>query len=163
VDRVAYTWFIYHIDLPEQPSGSSSLTGSESDFKPIATRLIGPESPDRNPVPGELLKPVIGREPQPTRLLSAPVTGNEPEEPPVFNVLLITIDTLRSDHLGCYGHPLGTSPRLDRLSQRSLMLTAMRCGIPQTTPSHASLFTGLTPGRHGSHITACRSSPISAS
>ena len=67
------------------------------------------------------------------------------------NVLLIVIDTLRRDRLGCYGYGGGTSPRLDRFAADALLFE--RCLAPSgwTEPSTASLLTGLYPTRHGCH------------
>jgi len=63
-------------------------------------------------------------------------------------VVLVTVDTLRADHLGCYGYPLPTSPFLDRLAQRGVVLEHMYAPMSTTVPSHASLFTGLYPLQH---------------
>jgi arylsulfatase A-like enzyme len=68
---------------------------------------------------------------------------------PVPNVLLITVDTLRPDHLGAYGHPRGPSPVVDRLLAGS---TAFRSAIVprgQTWPTLASIQTSLYPVTHG--------------
>ncbi|HSV74579.1 MAG TPA: sulfatase [Chthonomonadales bacterium] len=66
-----------------------------------------------------------------------------------MNILFIDIDTLRADHLGCYGYHKPTSPRLDRLAAEGALFE--RCyapGIP-TTPAHATIYTGMHPIRHG--------------
>lgn len=68
--------------------------------------------------------------------------------PPV-NVLLVTIDTLRADHVGCYGDAKAATPSLDRLAARGTRFAAAIAHVPLTTPSHASILTGLTPLRHG--------------
>jgi arylsulfatase A-like enzyme/tetratricopeptide (TPR) repeat protein len=65
------------------------------------------------------------------------------------NVLLITIDTLRWDRLGCYGGRAETTPVLDRLAARGVRLETAIMHAPLTAPSHASILTGLTPLRHG--------------
>ncbi|NOT30531.1 MAG: sulfatase [Planctomycetes bacterium] len=62
---------------------------------------------------------------------------------------MISIDTLRPDHLSCYGHPRETSPNLDRLARRGVRFTDVTAAAPWTLPSHASLLTGLYPSRHG--------------
>jgi arylsulfatase A-like enzyme len=64
-------------------------------------------------------------------------------QPPPYNVILISIDTLRADHLGVYGYKRNTSPRLDRLAERSTVFTRAVAQAPNTKPSHASLFTSL--------------------
>ena len=72
----------------------------------------------------------------------------EPPKPPT-RVVLVTIDTLRADHLGTYGYPRNTSPFLDRLASEGVAFEAARATSSHTTPSHASLFTGLYPVEHG--------------
>jgi arylsulfatase A-like enzyme len=65
------------------------------------------------------------------------------------NIVVIAVDTLRPDHLGCYGYAKPTSPAIDRLAERSLVFDrAIAAGIP-TTPSFTTLLTGLHPYRHG--------------
>ncbi|MBO0810691.1 MAG: sulfatase [Microlunatus sp.] len=65
------------------------------------------------------------------------------------NIVLIAVDTLRPDHLGCYGYARPTSPSIDRLADQSLVFDrAFAAGIP-TTPSFTTLLTGLHPYRHG--------------
>lgn len=64
------------------------------------------------------------------------------------NVVLIGLDTLRPDHLGCYGYERRTSPAIDALAEESIVFdTAIAAGIP-TTPSFTTLLTGLHPYRH---------------
>ncbi len=65
-----------------------------------------------------------------------------------MNILFILIDTLRADHLGCYGYPKPTSPNIDRLAEEGTLFE--RCfapGIP-TTPAHTTLYTGQHPLTH---------------
>ena len=50
------------------------------------------------------------------------------------NVVLISVDTLRADHLGFYGHANATSPNLDRLAAQGLVFDDMVCEIPLTGP-----------------------------
>ena len=65
------------------------------------------------------------------------------------NVLLVTIDTLRWDRLGCYGYSGGATPTLDALARRGTRFETAVAQAPLTAPSHASILTGLTPLRHG--------------
>lgn len=64
------------------------------------------------------------------------------------NILLITIDTLRMDRLGCYGYPLDTSPFIDQLAREGLVFKHVVTPLPFTAPSHASIFTSLHPLTH---------------
>jgi len=82
--------------------------------------------------------------------LGATITGQgcvAPDEPPQ-RIVLITIDTLRADHLGCYGYPRGVSPFLDDLAERSVVFDLAISSCSHTAPSHASLFTSLQPPQH---------------
>jgi arylsulfatase A-like enzyme len=65
------------------------------------------------------------------------------------NVLLISIDTLRADHLGSYGYRHPTSPNLDALAKGAVRFARAYAQSPWTTPSHMSLLTGLYPSGHG--------------
>jgi arylsulfatase A-like enzyme/Flp pilus assembly protein TadD len=66
-----------------------------------------------------------------------------------YNVLLVTIDTLRVDRVGAYGGPAGLTPTLDRLAQEGIRFESARSHVPLTLPSHASLLTARIPPRHG--------------
>jgi len=63
-------------------------------------------------------------------------------------ILLLSIDTLRADHLGSYGHERFTSPGLDLLAAEGTLFEDASATAPWTLPSHASLLTGLFPMRH---------------
>lgn len=65
------------------------------------------------------------------------------------NVILITLDTLRPDHVGCYGHPDVRTPNLDRLAARSIQFTEAVAVVPTTLASHLSILTGTDPRTHG--------------
>jgi arylsulfatase A-like enzyme/Flp pilus assembly protein TadD len=64
-------------------------------------------------------------------------------------VLLITLDTTRADHLGCYGHPRVKTPHLDQLAQEGVRFDQCVSSAPITLPSHASILTGTEPYVHG--------------
>lgn len=70
-------------------------------------------------------------------------------ELPPPDVVLVTIDTLRSDHVGCFGADPSPTPNLDRLCRESIRYTQAVTASPLTTPSHASIMTGLYPSAHG--------------
>src|SRR5437870_476980 len=61
------------------------------------------------------------------------------------NVVLISLDTTRPDHLSCYGYGKPTSPNLDRLAARGLRFANARAQAPWTLPSHMALFTSMLP------------------
>jgi arylsulfatase A-like enzyme len=64
------------------------------------------------------------------------------------NILLITIDTLRRDRLGCYGYSLDTTPFIDQLAREGVIFKHAVTPIPLTDPSHASILTSLHPLTH---------------
>src|SRR5262249_17392391 len=68
-----------------------------------------------------------------------------------FNVLLVTIDTLRADHVGVYGSALGLTPALDRLAGEGLRFDLAHAHVPMTLPSHTTIMTGLYPPANGVH------------
>jgi arylsulfatase A-like enzyme len=68
------------------------------------------------------------------------------------NIILISIDALRADHLGCYNYERATSPVLDSLAATGTRFANCQSQAPWTLPSHASLFTGLTARSHGAGI-----------
>ena len=68
---------------------------------------------------------------------------------PKPNIILIVIDTLRADHLGCYGYFRDTSPNIDAFADQSIFFEQAYAPMATTLPSHASLFTGLYPLEHG--------------
>lgn len=68
-----------------------------------------------------------------------------PDRPAQPNLLLVSVDTLRADHLGAYGYEPATSPRLDALARRSLLFREMLAPTPWTLPSHAGMLTGIHP------------------
>lgn len=70
------------------------------------------------------------------------------EDPKPPNVILIVADTLRADHLSCYGYDRPTSPELDKLALQSAVFHHAISTAPYTLPSHASMFTGQLPMMH---------------
>jgi arylsulfatase A-like enzyme/Flp pilus assembly protein TadD len=65
-----------------------------------------------------------------------------------LNVVVITIDTLRPDHLHCYGYGKIETPTLDHIAQSGVLFVNGVTQTPLTPPSHASIFTGLNPPSH---------------
>ena len=66
-----------------------------------------------------------------------------------YNVILISIDTLRSDHLSSYGYPLNTSPNIDRLAKEGVLFKNSIVQAPWTYPSHSSMLTSMYPSALG--------------
>jgi arylsulfatase A-like enzyme/tetratricopeptide (TPR) repeat protein len=64
-------------------------------------------------------------------------------------IVLVSIDTLRADHLALYGYERGATPHLDALGQEAVVFEDVYSHCPLTLPAHASMLTGLLPPRHG--------------
>src|SRR4029077_13433982 len=78
-------------------------------------------------------------------------SGHSPNEIPrlrPLNVVVVTVDTLRPDHLHCYGYPNIETPALDGLARRGVLFENAVAQTPLTPPSHASIFTGQNPNTH---------------
>jgi arylsulfatase A-like enzyme len=65
------------------------------------------------------------------------------------NIVLISVDTLRADHLGAYGYARDVSPAIDSLAEDGVLFERAFVAIPKTTPSLVSLLSGLQPKTHG--------------
>src|SRR5438045_3424051 len=61
---------------------------------------------------------------------------------PKLNLILITLDTTRADHLGCYGYREALTPTLDGLARRGVLFERAYTPVPLTLPAHASIHTG---------------------
>jgi choline-sulfatase len=83
---------------------------------------------------------LLGR-PRPGRGILAPSKAR--------NLLLVSIDTLRADHLGCYGYAAAQTPRLDGLARSGIRFARATTVVPLTLPAHTSLMTGTFPAWHG--------------
>ena len=82
-------------------------------------------------------------------LLARPRLGRGLLGPRARNLLLVSIDTLRADHLGSYGYAAAQTPRLDALARSGLRFARATTVVPLTLPAHASLLTGTFPAWHG--------------
>ena len=65
------------------------------------------------------------------------------------NIVLISVDTLRADHLGCYGYQRNTSPHIDQLAAEGALFESTISSTSWTLPAHCALFTGLADTVHG--------------
>jgi arylsulfatase A-like enzyme len=92
-----------------------------------------------------------------TRPILSRIRGNATSSRP--NVVLISVDTTRADHLGCYGYGRPTSPNLDRLAAGGVRFANARSQAPWTLPSHMALFTSLLPSHCRMDQPICALSP----
>ena len=75
------------------------------------------------------------------------VSSTQAESP--RNIILISLDTLRADHLGTYGYHRNTSPFIDAFAKESIVFEHAVVQAPNTLPSHMSIMTSLYPSFHG--------------
>jgi arylsulfatase A-like enzyme len=68
---------------------------------------------------------------------------------PDCNIVLISVDTLRADHVGAYGYGRPVTPNIDALAQRGVLFENAIAQSSWTRPAHMSIFTGLHPREHG--------------
>ncbi|MGH9140850.1 MAG: sulfatase-like hydrolase/transferase, partial [Vicinamibacterales bacterium] len=88
--------------------------------------------------------------------LSACSQGAPPPKASARNLLLITIDTLRADHVGAYGYARARTHTLDDLATRGALFQRAYAAAPITLPSHATLLTGRYPPGHGARDNGLR-------
>ena len=85
-----------------------------------------------------------------TALPALQVAAEEPKKP-TFNVVLITIDTLRADHVGCYGYKQIKTPNIDSVAADGVRFEHAFTPVPVTLPSHTAILTGTYPMLSGMH------------
>jgi arylsulfatase A-like enzyme/cytochrome c-type biogenesis protein CcmH/NrfG len=85
-----------------------------------------------------------------TALTALHAAAQTPAKPPL-NVVLITIDTLRADHVGCYGYKQIKTPNIDGLAADGVRFESAFAVVPVTLPSHSSMLTGTYPMLSGMH------------
>ena len=96
-----------------------------------------------NPTPGKILLAIF------TLVILSPQGGAA--ERPALSVVLITVDTLRPDHLGCYGDASIQTPSIDQLARGGMRFAQAYTPVPITLPAHAALLTGEFPLATGMH------------
>lgn len=84
------------------------------------------------------------------------VTKKKEDAVPGCNVILISLDSLRQDHLGCYGYSRNTSPEIDRFRMDAVLFRKCIAQSVSTLTSHASLLTALIPSHHQAYFSRTR-------
>jgi arylsulfatase A-like enzyme len=143
--------------LSSTPSSGPPTAAPATVAPPTETAVVA--TPTTVPVPTTALAQPTAAPASPTSLPAsafaihsaapAPATISRLRQP---NVLLITVDTLRADHLGSYGFTGAHTPNLDQLARQGVRFNRAICQLPQTNPSHAALLTGLYPSTNGLKI-----------
>jgi len=125
--------------LRKRPASSEAHRAGGLAFRPLGLAALG-------------LVAVAGVSlvlPQVSRRTHQPTAGPAPSSRAAHpNVLLIVMDTVRADHLSCYGYGRPTSPNLARMAQDGVVFEQAWTTAPWTLPSHASLFTGFYVSQH---------------
>jgi arylsulfatase A-like enzyme/cytochrome c-type biogenesis protein CcmH/NrfG len=85
--------------------------------------------------------------------------GRAPRPTSARNLVIITIDTLRADHVGAYGYARARTPTLDTLAQHGVVFDRAYSAAPITLTSHATLLTGRYPPGHGARDNGLHVSP----
>ena len=81
-------------------------------------------------------------------LVASSCSGSPAKSGPT-NIVLVSLDTLRADRLGCHGNPRNPSPAIDTLCAEGVSFDRAIANSPWTIPSHATLLTGQFPRSHG--------------
>jgi len=89
-----------------------------------------------------------------------PVNTHLPDK--IDTIVLISIDTIRADHLSCYGYEHRTTPNIDALVTESMVFEHAFADVPLTLPSHCSMLTGQSPPSHGVHDNFKMALPLAA-
>ncbi len=82
-------------------------------------------------------------------VLSIVLCGCTPKMERPAAIILITLDTTRADHLGCYGYAAAVTPNLDAFAKEAVRFDQAMSAVPTTLPSHSTMFTGQVPAVHG--------------
>ena len=117
-----------------------------------------------------MIPPPFARPPSPRRaaaralllcfvLALLPACGEAPSPAGKVNVLLVVADTLRADHLGCYGFDRPTTPRIDAFAREGVRFERFYTVVPSTLASFNSLLTSLHPKDHGAYRNGRRPDP----
>lgn len=108
----------------------------------------------------KLKKPAVSSIP---KSLDIPVWENpmisEPSRQPQTNIILISLDTVRPDHLGCYGYSRNTTPRIDKIAEDSVTFLNTYSTTSWTLPAHTSLLCGQTCNIHKMYLPKQQISP----
>lgn len=86
-----------------------------------------------------------------TALIVWPFARGAAGQAEATNIVLISIDTCRADHLSCYGYGQTTTPHIDALAREGVLFSNVITPVPSTLPAHCSMLTGTTPPFHGVH------------
>jgi arylsulfatase A-like enzyme len=133
-----------------RPFPSPTATASQLTDTPQPSPASDTVSPISSKLPAADAPPVPSATPRPSPTTASNALNRAAPRQP--NVILITVDTLRADHIGVYGMPGAQTPTIDRLAHEGARFDRAICQLPQTNPSHAALLTGLYASTNGVKI-----------
>ncbi|MFT7465331.1 MAG: arylsulfatase A-like enzyme, partial [Pseudohongiellaceae bacterium] len=96
--------------------------------------------------------PAVAQQEAPEAGSGAGSGAERPSMPERPNLLLVTLDTLRADRLGCYGYDQASTPVVDALAARGVLFEQAFTPAPMTLPAHTTMMTGLLPPQHGARV-----------
>ena len=109
----------------------------------IALAVVGPLGFKSSPkAEAQVPLPIMGNETAATPRQVTQLKGRP-------NILWIVMDTVREDHLSCYGYSRNTTPNIDEIASEGVLFENVISAAPWTLPSHASMFTSMFPSEHG--------------
>lgn len=135
---------VHRSTVPAGGRATAAWTDEEVDLRPFEGRKVDLVFRTRGTAPGAADEP---RAAWAHPVVWSPARGAGGAAG--IDVVLVTVDTLRPDHLACYGHSRPTSPAIDAFAERGILFENAFTVLPRTTPALASLLTGLEPRRHG--------------
>lgn len=133
------------------PPSFLPLGGDQSRLVQLTLRALAPEGTAAGGV--ALVHPTVQApvgEPTPVAATMPPAATTPSTRPP--NIIFYLIDTLRADHLGCYGYERPVSPHIDAFAAEAVLFEHMVAQSSWTRSSVASIFTGLWPRAHGTNL-----------
>jgi arylsulfatase A-like enzyme len=154
--KKAHNQVRFRIEI-EQKSGRETLFSE--DFKPSKKRQVMYDKIDLLPYGGEEVKIYFITEPTTEDERKGSAVNNsyaiwvnpilyQLSKEKEFNFILLSVDTLRPDHLGCYGYSRMTSPHLDKLTEDSVLFENTFSTTSWTLPAHVSMITSLNTPHH---------------
>jgi arylsulfatase A-like enzyme len=119
----------------------------------IAGKLRFPAAISVVAIPLVIVALLWNRYPDEAVFIPSPDAARAEAKPGRPNVIILLIDMLRADHVGCYGYELATTPNIDRFAGEGVLFSNAVAESPWTLPSTATLLSGLHPAVHGATTT----------
>jgi hypothetical protein len=132
---------VFVVDVDGRQAGSASVAADHAEWQELTVDLAAQA--------GKAVRLTLRVQGQGPGVFGAPMVVDRANVPAGKNVILVSIDTLRADHLGAYGYERNTSPHMDALAASSLFFADATAQAPYTLPSHVTMLSGQFPSVHG--------------